>query len=332
MKIKYGKWIAVNVVLMVVLMAAIIGVTSQRASAEEPSGTVRVAERGDCVAKYNGVAERLRNAVAAGELTEEQARAKLVAFRQELGKSCNTSKDTRDQYSERVAIEKDDRTDQARDGKREGEKREDGSREFETIANMIGIDVRSLLAELKAGSSIADVAEANGVDSQTIIEALVVEAQAGIDEKAAQGGISAEEAAEWSAKLEERFTYYVNESAAAFEKDGNGEHEKREDGMREFETIANLIGIDLRALLAELKAGSSIADVAEANGVDPQTIINALVADAQADIDAAAAEGKISAEEAADWSAKLEERFSYSVNESATAFEKDGKGDREKSK
>ncbi len=45
------------------------------------------------------------------------------------------------------------------DVKREGNKR-DGDR-FETVANLIGIDIKTLWAEIKSGKSIAEIAEAN---------------------------------------------------------------------------------------------------------------------------------------------------------------------------
>ena len=91
------------------------------------------------------------------------------------------------------------------------------------------------------------------------------------------------------------------------------------------ETAANLIGIDGRTLWGEVKAGKSIAKVAQANGVEPQTIIDALVAEVQAEIDAGVAAGRISSEEAAQKSAGLEERFTFIVN---ATFESDRRKER----
>jgi hypothetical protein len=45
------------------------------------------------------------------------------------------------------------------------------------------------------------------------------------------------------------------------------------------ETVADAIGIDESDLREQLFAGDSIAEIAEANGVDPQAVIDALVAD-----------------------------------------------------
>jgi hypothetical protein len=66
------------------------------------------------------------------------------------------------------------------------------------------------MGEPGAGKPIAEAAEAHGVDPQGIVDTLVADVQAEIDEKVADGSISAEKAAEWSAGIQERITNYVN--------------------------------------------------------------------------------------------------------------------------
>ncbi len=50
------------------------------------------------------------------------------------------------------------------------------------------------------------------------------------------------------------------------------------------EAVASVIGVTADDLKAALQSGQSIADVATANGVDPQTVIDALVAEATSDM------------------------------------------------
>jgi hypothetical protein len=50
------------------------------------------------------------------------------------------------------------------------------------------------------------------------------------------------------------------------------------------DTAASVIGVTADELKTALQSGESIADVATANGVDPQTVIDALVADATANL------------------------------------------------
>lgn len=73
-------------------------------------------------------------------------------------------------------------------------------------------------------------------------------------------------------------------------------------------TAADTIGIEKRDLVAGLKDGQSIAQIAEANGVDPQAVVDALVAKGNAKVDEALADGKIDEERAATAKEKMPER------------------------
>jgi hypothetical protein len=64
------------------------------------------------------------------------------------------------------------------------------------------------------------------------------------------------------------------------------------------DTAAKTIGIAPTDLMKALASGQSIADVAKARGVDPQKVIDALVADAKAKLDKAVAAGKITQDQA----------------------------------
>ena len=81
---------------------------------------------------------------------------------------------------------------------------------LDAAADAIGITEDELRAALRDGSSIAEVAEANDVDVQTVIDALVADATAHIDEEVAEGDLTEDEAAERKADLEERITALVN--------------------------------------------------------------------------------------------------------------------------
>jgi hypothetical protein len=77
---------------------------------------------------------------------------------------------------------------------------------------------------------------------------------------------------------------------------------------------AGVIGISPADLAKELKDGKSIADVATAHNVSPQAVIDKLVADANAKVDAAVAAGKITQEKGDAAKAKMPERVTKLVN------------------
>jgi uncharacterized protein YidB (DUF937 family) len=68
---------------------------------------------------------------------------------------------------------------------------------------------------------------------------------------------------------------------------------RREIRKHTMQLTADTIGISTDELKSELKSGKSIADVATANGVDPQTVINAIVDDINTRVDQAVADGKL---------------------------------------
>jgi hypothetical protein len=77
-------------------------------------------------------------------------------------------------------------------------------------ADALGLTEDELRAALSDGSSLADVAEEQGVDVQTVIDALVAAATAELDERVATGDLDEGRAAEIEADLVDRITAKVN--------------------------------------------------------------------------------------------------------------------------
>lgn len=79
-----------------------------------------------------------------------------------------------------------------------------------TAADLLGMDVEDVIAALREGETLASLAEANGVDPQAIIDALVTPAIERIDQAVADGRIDTERAEELKADLIEKVTNFVN--------------------------------------------------------------------------------------------------------------------------
>jgi hypothetical protein len=117
---------------------------------------------------------------------------------------------------------------------------------LEAAADALGMTVDDLRAELQDGKTIAAVADAKGVDVQTVIDAMVAEA---------------------TADITEHITDVVN----------NGFPEPG-DRVEKLDAVATALGLTPEELRTELQSGTSLADVATDQGVDVQTVIDALVA------------------------------------------------------
>ena len=145
------------------------------------------------------------------------------------------------------------------------------------------------------------MAEAEGVDVQTVIDALVAAATERLDEL--------------EASLPERMTELVNkEGLGDHEGPGRGGPARPSSPRRRLDAAAEAIGITTDELRTALEDGSTIAEVAEAHGVDVQTVIDAMVAEATTQIDAAVADGKLDAARAEEMKATLVERITAHVN------------------
>ncbi len=83
-------------------------------------------------------------------------------------------------------------------------------RGLEAAAETIGIEVDAVREALRDGQSLAEIATANGSSAQAVIDALVAEANAHIDEKVAEGDMDAATAEEAKARVAEGITAMIN--------------------------------------------------------------------------------------------------------------------------
>jgi ribosomal protein S20 len=178
---------------------------------------------------------------------------------------------------------------------------------LEAAAQALGLSEDDLRTRLREGNTIAQVAQAQGVDVQTVIDAMVAAANARIDQEVQEGELTAEEANERKANLPESITRLVNEGKPR----GGGPHGR---GPK-LEAAAEALGVSEEELREQLRDGKTIAQVAEDRDVDKQQVIDAMVAAATERIDQKVQEGDLAAEEANERKADLEERITTLVNE-----------------
>lgn len=191
----------------------------------------------------------------------------------------------------------------------------------EAVAEALGMTTDEVKAALQEGSTLAEIAAAQGISEADLVSALVANAQAHLDELVAAGELTAEEAAEKSAGLEERVTNAVN--ADPSERRVHRRHKRHGAAL---ETLGEILGMTTDEIKDGFAAGQSIADMANAQGVDVDSVVDQLVAEAMERVDAAVEAGKIDAERAAEINEGLEENISERVN--ADPSERPERGER----
>jgi polyhydroxyalkanoate synthesis regulator phasin len=90
--------------------------------------------------------------------------------------------------------------------------------------------------------------------------------------------------------------------------------EARQERRQAPEAVQELLGLSPEEIREQLRAGSTLGEIATAQGVDPQAVVDAIVTELTERVDAAVAEGRIDAEEAAEKLDGAEERISDRVN------------------
>lgn len=118
-----------------------------------------------------------------------------------------STEDGADEIQEGSDADETEEAERGDNGRRRGHR---GGCNLEAAAIAIGVDETDLRAALDGGQTIAEVAEANGVDTDTVIDAMVDAKAERLAEKVESGRISQEEADEKLADIEDRITNQVN--------------------------------------------------------------------------------------------------------------------------
>ncbi len=81
---------------------------------------------------------------------------------------------------------------------------------LEVVAEVIGVEIADLADALRDGQTIAEVAESNGSSAQAVIDALVAEMNAKVDQAVEDGKLTSEQAEEIRTNAPERIESVVN--------------------------------------------------------------------------------------------------------------------------
>ena len=185
---------------------------------------------------------------------------------------------------------------------------------IDRLAELLGTDADGLKSALQEGSTLAEIAEANGIDAQTVIDALVEQADEYIALAVESGKLSQEEAVALVDQVAAQVEEWVTSGAP--EDHWSSRVKSGTDALRaRVDEFASLLGTDLDGLKAALGSGQSLAEIAESNDVDPQTVTDALVEKATDRIDVVVELGRLSNEQAETIKTTVEEKITQRVSE-----------------
>ena len=182
------------------------------------------------------------------------------------------------------------------------------------IAEAAGLDLETFRQGAVDGKSINTILEENGLDPAAIQAEALQLLQAELDQAVTDGKLTQDQADTIAARAAEALPTFMETVGAH---PGFGGFGDRMKGILfgGFTTAAEVIGIDTADLAQAVRDGKTIADVANENGVAPQTVIDALVAEMNTHIDQAVTDGRITAERAEEMKANAVEKITTFVNE-----------------
>lgn len=168
---------------------------------------------------------------------------------------------------------------------------------------------RALSADDESQAIIDDAAEQLGVEPSALSDALKQALENRVD-GAVESGRLTEEQGDWlKERIDEGSVPFLGGFAHKGFGWGHGPH-----GFGGLDAAASYLGITEDELRSELADGKTLAEVAEAEGKSVDGLVDAMVVNAEARIDQAVADGKLTAEQAATAKERLREHVTALVN------------------
>ncbi len=136
------------------------------------------------------------------------------------------------------------------------------------VAIALGMDNQTLADQAGEAYSLADVAEAQGVDPDVLVQAIVESERPSIDAAIASGQLTPGQAEDELASIRENATYYIEDEPPI------------EDSLfPDWDVVvAEELGMSQDEVKAATSAGPSIAELAEEQGISTEHLLNVILA------------------------------------------------------
>ncbi|WP_052947547.1 hypothetical protein [Aneurinibacillus tyrosinisolvens] len=142
------------------------------------------------------------------------------------------------------------------------------------LLSLLKVDAATLQQNLKNGKSLADVAAAQGVDEQKVIDLLVNQHAQRLAQAIQDGKLTQEQANQKKADEQTEIKNRVEQKGGfGF----GGEHGKHGGERGGFKDAASVLGITEQELQTQLQAGKTLAQIAQDKGIAKDDLINKLL-------------------------------------------------------
>jgi predicted DNA-binding protein YlxM (UPF0122 family) len=172
---------------------------------------------------------------------------------------------------------------------------------LETVAEVLGLTPEDLTSELQSGKTLGEVAEAEGVDTQAIVDAVYAQVAETLQQAVEDGRLTQEQADQILERLAECDGEQLRCLGLPFGPGLGARSGSRMGGgwwgpWGGLDAAAEVLGMDSDELMAELRDGKTLAEIAEEKGVDFEAVQEAMIAQMEQTLQEAEDEGTLSPE------------------------------------
>jgi hypothetical protein len=165
-----------------------------------------------------------------------------------------------------------------------------GLRELgQIVSEETGLDGEALMAELRAGKTLADIIAANGGTVESVVDTAVTQLTERINQAVTNERLSQERADEMLANLETVIMDVINGTSELGQLGGGF---GRENSV--VNKVAEAAGLELRDVIQQVRDGATLSSILTTAGVDVNTFVDEQVATAKERLDQQVANGRIS--------------------------------------
>jgi uncharacterized protein (DUF433 family) len=183
---------------------------------------------------------------------------------------------------------------------------------IQIVADQTGLKAGDITRQLSQGMTLADIIQANNGNVQMVIDQSVTKITAQINQAVASGNMTQDRANQLLANLKDEVTKGINGDLFPNQLDGVAVRRASERIL--LQATADATKLSPADILQQLGAGKTLADIITANNATVESVVNAAVTKATADINAAVKDGRLGQVQADTLIANLPKAYTAAVN------------------
>lgn len=183
---------------------------------------------------------------------------------------------------------------------------------IQIVADQTGLKQGDITRQLAQGMTLADIIQANNGSVQTVIDQSVIQIIGQINQAVASGNMTQDRATQLLANLKDQITKGIN--GDLFPNQLDGVAVRRASQRILLQATADATKLSSADIIKQLQSGKTLADIITANGGTVENVVNAAVAKATADINAAVKDGRLGQVQADILIANLQKAYTTAVN------------------